>query len=284
MNRNAPSEDYSQDENIPGPDPSERRLTVYLSSTGVKAYLKHTLDATAGYATLIDANWKCDSNEVLRRIENCIYDNPQVLDDYECDVIIESDRALWVPAEIAEDEDAREAVYTSIFPAEADDIFHDLMTESPESPAVLYTLCPGLPSFLRRTFPGARISSQFTPMYRRFASRLTDETALFADLREERMDILVFHGQNLLMGSTHRYADDQDAYYHILNCIRQCGLDEKKCEVYISGLKDVRRTLLNDLRDELPYVRNTMLPRIDSPKNMPTPALICATNIRKSRF
>lgn len=264
----------------PGADPSERRLTVCLSRHGVKAYLKHTLDAAAGYRTLIDTQWTCDPAEVLRRIENTVYDHPEVLDDYECDVIIESDRVMWVPAEIADDDEARETVFTAVYAAEAEDIFTDIPDDS--GIASLYHLCPGLPAFLRRTFPGARVSSQQTQLYRRFKGRVSDEVSAFADLRRGQMDLLIFNGQNLLLGSTHPYSDENDAAYHLLNCIRQTGIDITKCEIYLSGDRETRAAMIADLRDESNYVRNAMLPRIDAPEGMSTAALICATTKRAS--
>lgn len=262
-------------------DPSERRLTVYLSAWGVKAYLKNPYSATEGYRIIINTAWKCESNELLRHIENAVYDHPEVLDDYECDVIIESDKTLWLPGEVAEEDDVRCEIYSTVYPCDDEDIFMDTVKLGDgEEASCLYTLCPGLPSFLQRTFPGARVSCQLTQLFHRFYTRVTDEPTLFVDLRSGRMDMLTFRGNEFLMGCTHRYADDQDAYYHIINCLRQCGLDERKCEVYLSGDREVRTKLVNDLRDELTYVRNTMLPRIDAPADMPTAALVCEVNRR----
>lgn len=283
MDNNNIYDGFTDNQGPSSADPSERRLTVYLSASGVKAYLRNTIDVTNGYRTLIDASWKCETKDLLRKIENCIYDHPEVLDDYECDVIIESDKVMWVPVAVAEDEEMRAIVYNSLYPnVEDSDIFEDLTGKDEEDAASLYTLCPGLSSFLQRTFPGAKISCQQTQLFSRFKGRVTDEPSIFADLRDGRMDILIFRGNEFLMGSTHRYADEQDAYYHILNCIRQCHLDEKKCEVYLSGDRQTRTVLLNDLRDELSYVRNTMLPRIDTPREMPTAALVCNVNHRLS--
>ncbi|MCM1291259.1 MAG: DUF3822 family protein [Prevotella sp.] len=265
-------------DNLPSADPSERRLTICIGFGGIKAYLKNTVDVTAGYRTLIDASWKCDESELLRHIENTVYDHPEVLDDFECDIIIVSDKLLWIPSEIAEDEECRDKIFTDVFNVDSENIFEDIIKETPEHISAVYYLCPGLPSFIRRTFPGARVSSQLTQLFHRFYGRVTDEPSVFVDLRHDRMDMLIFNGKEFLLGATHRYADEHDAYYHILNCIRQCSLDEKRCEVYLSGNRNIRALLLNDLRDELTYVRNTMLPRIDAPAEMPTAALVSEVN------
>lgn len=284
MSKTEIREEYIHEESIQSADPSEKRLTVYISSKGLKAYLKHTMDATAGYRTLIDTQWSVSSEELLRNIESCIYDHPEVLDDYECDVIIGADKILWVPEAVAMDEDARFEVFSAVYPVDEEDIFFDITTPGKDAPSSLYFLCKGLPAFLRRTFPGARVTSHQTLLYRRFVSRNSEDPSLYADLRNGSMDVLVFRGKEFLLGAVHRYADDQDAFYHILNCLRQCGIDEKKCEVYLSGDRELRLTLLRDLREELPYVRNTMLPRVDSPKNMPTAALICVSQIRQPNY
>lgn len=255
-------------------DPALWRLTVYIGAGKLRAYLRNTADPTLPMKTLAAADWNCKPQEILQRIESAVYDNPSMLEDYSADIVIESDRTLWAPTEMVPDEDAVAENYNVVFPEAAeDDIFADFEGEA----VCLYHLCSGLGAFIRRTFPGSRVTSQMTQLYRRFRRRPTEKTALYADLRDELADILILDRGRLLQSSTHPARNMAEAQYHLLNCLCVSGVNLKETEIFLSGTRDLRAELIKELREELPLVRNTMLPRIDSPKEMPTAALICMT-------
>ena len=72
-------------------DVADWRLICVISSRRMCAYLKHT-DPTRDLEVLFDESWRDDSSSLLSRIENLVYDHPQVLDDFSADIIIDSGR------------------------------------------------------------------------------------------------------------------------------------------------------------------------------------------------
>lgn len=257
-------------------DPALWRLTVYLGAGCVKAYLRNTADASAPLRELASAAWQAPVEETLRRIENAVYDNPAVLDDYSADIIIESDRALWMPKEYAGDEEEAAGLYRKVFPeADEDDVFSDFEGDK----VCVYHLVNGLAAFIRRTFPGARVCSRQSVLYRRFRLRPAESFSVYVDLRGKKADILILRNSALLHSSTHPARSMREAQYHIVNCMDVSGVDRETTEVLVSGDRTLRHELIAALREGLPMVRNTTLPRVSGPEGMPTPVILCtATN------
>lgn len=274
------NQDISTDEISRGPefaDPAMWRLTVYLGAGTVKAYLRNVSDPTVEVRRLAADSWdaaRLSDADILRHIENAVYDNPAMLDDYSADIIVESDRALWMPKEIADDEEAVAEKYRIVFPgADEDDIFSDFEGDT----VCAYHLVNGLAAFIRRTFPGARVSCQQTVLFRRFRLQPVESTAVYVDLRGAKEDIIILSDSRLVHASTHPANTMREAQYHILNCMAAADVDNTKSEVFISGDRLMRTDLIKALREGLPMVRNTMLPRLAGPEEMPTPVIVCST-------
>lgn len=260
-------------------DPAMWRLTVWLGASSMRAWLRNIADPGAPVRVLASASWTPQHGETLRHIENAVYDNPAILDDYSADIIVESDRALWMPKEMADDEETAAELYKIVFPAvDEDDVFSDFEGET----VCVYHLADGLGAFIRRTFPGARVTSQLTRLFRRFRLQPNESTAVYADLRGNKVDIIILKDATLLHASTHNARSTREAQYHILNCMRAAEVNSQKAEVFLSGEKEKRAELIKMLREGLPMVRNTMLPRFDMPSDMPTAAMLCVSQaVRK---
>lgn len=268
-----------QSDNIDYADPAFWRLTVCMGAGRLYACLRNTSAAAAPLRTLVNRVWNAPPEETLRHIENAVYDNPSVLDDYSADIIIESDRALWVPAALTADEDSIADAYRMVYDAADDDVFCD--TEG--SASCLYHLTDGLGAFIRRTFPGARVTSQHTRLYRHFRRIPADGDTLYADLRGEKADILIMRRGELLQSSTHNATSAREAQYHILNCLTTAQADIAGAEIFISGHKERRRELTELLREQMPMVRSALLPNIaGADEDMPTAALLCAAAVRQT--
>ena len=150
-------------------DIADWRLICVISARGMGAWLKHA-NPTQEIVTLFDEKWTCHSDTLLERIENTVYDHPQVLDDFSADIAIVAPKSIWVPtAMVADDEEEAARLYNQIYTAEECDI----MSEAVEDATSLFTLVPGLNAFLQRTFPGARLHSHLAVMARRFRERRT---------------------------------------------------------------------------------------------------------------
>ena len=248
-------------------DVAEWRLLCCISETGISAYLKNS-NPTEEIKVLFEEKWQADPDSLLEKIENAVYDHPQVLDDFTADIVIVAPKSIWVPTELVEDDEENAAyLYNQVYDAED----YDVMTEAMGDATNLYSLVPGLNAFLQRTFPGARIHSHIAVMAARFRERNSDMPRIYAEIRSNKVDILAFDRRNLLMAATHTWHEVSDIQYHLFNIMNVYGLDPKEVQVSLSGLRDEKNTLMRELRKSVNYVMLTMLPSVGGKTGMPTP-------------
>lgn len=246
-------------------DIADWRLICVISAQGMGAWLRH-VNPTQELVTLFDEKWNAESETLLERIENAVYDHPQVLDDFTADIAVVAPRSIWVPSELVADDDEEAArLYTQIYTAEESDIISGTAGDA----TCLCSLVPGLSAFLQRTFPGARVHPHMSVLARRFRERGSDEPRVFIDIRDGEADFLAFDRSRLLMGATHVWHDPADIQYHLFNIINVYGLDPSEVQVSLSGPRDLKTDLMRELRRTLAYVMLTMMPGIGSKADMP---------------
>lgn len=249
-------------------DTAEWRLVVYISESGMSAYLKSVENPLEPVSTLFETTWERDGSRLLDNIEKGVYDHPQLLDDFSTEIVICTPHALWVPADVAADPEEGAALYNKVYNAEDEDIFSDTL----DGMVCLYTLVPGLRSFLLRTLSGARISCQQTVLLRRFMSRGADMPRVYIDIREGEADFTVLDDRRLLLSATHFWNDPMDIAYHLFNIMDVYGLDKGNTQVSISGERDTKAFLVKELRKHVSYVMLTMMPSAVSKAEMPLAA------------
>lgn len=272
-------EKYSTYRGLRIDDTAEWHLVIYISESGISAYLKQIENPLEPIVTMFSKEWKCDDGSLLSNIENAVYDNPQLLDDFSTDVVICSPRSIWVPASVSDDRDSCAVLYNRVYAGnEAEDLFIDDLGEMKN---IAY-LCSGLAPFLRRTLSGSRIRTQQGILASRLSERGADMPRLYVDLYGDKADMLLFDGRKLLLGATHSWREQNDIVYHVLNIIDVYGLDREKVQVSISGGKGIKTELMKDLRKFMPYVMLTMLPTAVSKTEMPLSAAFAITRISSS--
>ena len=246
-------------------DPSDWRLVCVISERGMEAYLRNMEDPTAEVACLVKEEWNPGDGDLLQKIESTVYDHPQLLDDFTADIALTAPRSLWVPRRILEEwDDLGDSYYTRIYESDPEDIMRDW----DEDKVCLYTLTRGLPAFLQRTFPGAKIRNHQSVLVERFGSRVSDLPRVFIDLREGEADFVLLDGKQLLQAVSHEWGTLEDAEYHFYNLLDVYGFDPKKLEVSLSGLRDEKRELMQRLRERVAYVMMTMVPAVASKAGM----------------
>lgn len=249
-------------------DIADWRLICVISAKGMCAYLKHS-DPTREVVTLFEEKWNEDSGLLLSRIEETVYDHPQVLDDFSADIAIVASDTLVIPVQlVGDDEDDAKELYRSIYSVEEDDV----MLEYVDGEVMAYSLVPGLSSFLMRTFPGASIHSHLGVLTKRFRERSSDMPRVYVNIRSGKCDILAFDCRNLLLASTHEWHDVDDIQYHVFNVMNVYGLNPEETQVSLSGLKDVKTSLMQALRKNINYVMLTMIPSLGARAGMPVVA------------
>lgn len=255
-------------------DIADWKLICHISETGISAYLKH-INPTEDIRTLFEESWQCEPEDILEKIENTVYDHPQVLDDFSADIVIVAPKSIWVPtAEVEDDEDRASYLYNQVYAA--DDA--DIMSESVDDATCLYCLVPGLNAFLQRTFPGSRIHSHLAVMVTRFRERSYDMPRIYANIRTGKVDLIAFDRKNLLMAATHSWHELSDIQYHLFNIINVYGLKPDEVQISLSGLKEEKNQLMHELRKSINYVMLTMLPTVGGKSGMPVTAALLLRN------
>ncbi|MCM1153099.1 MAG: DUF3822 family protein [Muribaculum sp.] len=226
------------------------RLLLYIKPRGMSACLRHIEDKNALPVVLFDAEWNPQESELLSNIENTVYDNPRLFDDYATEIIIEAPRTIFVPSNIIDEPGRDTELYTEVYSADQEDIFTDSLGEE----TALFSLGPGVPSFLQRTLPGARILSHLAVIANRYRRHTSEVARIYADIRTDEVDILAFEGTSLLSASVQSWSDPADAAYRILLLMQAYGIDRNAAEIRVSGLPEAKTTLVEMLRRMASYV------------------------------
>ncbi len=237
------SEDFNKkDYRADALDNGQWHLAVDISLHGIGAWL--VPDASLGRTpkTLVRESWQPSEDGLLRRIEDVVYDNPTILDDYSADIIVESERQLWLPASAYPlDEDCAE-IHTKVFGGQA----YDVLINESGNEKIAFSLIPGLKSFLQRSFPGARIWSQLT-LLKEAAMTPHESFKCVVDVRESSADIILLDRSELLCASSHPWKSENDIAYTLLNMLQTYGVDNTDTEIVFSGIREIRRNLGNTL-------------------------------------
>lgn len=238
-------------------DTGQWLLVVEISAAGISAILKNVDYDDTPTMQIFQKDWNESAENLLSNIESAVYDNPRILEDFATKVIIRSDKALWIPADLTEDEEFDDRYFTCVYPAEAEDIAADFGEEE----VCLYTLVPGLNSFINRTLPGSRIFSHLSVLKTAFQKfrDTRDESSprsneLFINIRPGFADIFAFSEGRFLNGATHIWNGTPDIVYKALLVTHAYGIPttETSCHI-ICGDAERKEidTLLSEFFPEL---------------------------------
>lgn len=212
-------------------DTGQWRLLLKIGSTGLSAFLENTVHTEIEPQPLCDVTWHPDKDQLRKNIEDAVYNNPRLLDDFATRIIIFDKRTLFIPSDIAEETvRAEEDLYKKIYMAEEEDI----MSDRDKDITAVWCLAPGVKSFLMRTFPGARISCNLMEKVRQYRKRNNDLT-LFAVTRHQETDLLLLSGPDLISAATHDLIDSDDMVNRILNLLDVYNLDLSDVTIRVAG-------------------------------------------------
>lgn len=223
-------------------DTGQWHLAVDISERGLGAWLIPDESLGRVPKTLVDEHWEPSDEGLLTRIENAVYDNPTILDDYSADIVIESNRQLWLPSEFYPTDDDCAEAYVSVYGGDILDVMvNDLGTEK-----VAFMLVGGLKSFMQRSFPGARIWSQ-QALLKGAALTAPGGNKTLVDIRDGNVDFVTIRHDELLSVSSHPWKTETDIVYPLFLTFQTYGVDSKETEVVMSGIREIRQSLGNTL-------------------------------------
>lgn len=212
-------------------DTGQWRLLLKIGATGLEAFLENTIHTEIPPQPLCEVSWEINKDMLLKNIEEAVYGNPRLLDDFATRIILYDTRTLFIPTAIAEESaGAEEEIYRKVYSAEESDI----MTDFDGDITAAWCLAPGVKGFLMRTFPGARITSNImnkVKEYRREGSGLR----LRVDAREEEVDLVLLNDEALISASTHRWTHTDDIAYLCLNLLEVYNYPVSECRIFLSG-------------------------------------------------
>ena len=264
-------------------DTGQWRLIVSISLSGISAVFKNIVDLTAPPVLLFNIRWEATPATLLEKVEETIYNNPRMLEDFATHIVVYTDKSLWIPEELTEDDEFDENMFTCIYPVDSsEDIFADFGGKE----VCLYTLAPGLNSFLRRTLPGCRVSSHLSvlkPVFEneelsRLNGRNSEEFSerVYVNMRDNSADIFAFSNSRFLSGSTFRWQDVNDIAYRIFLLSQVYGLDPMKVDLCILGSDRHCSLLSGVIAEYIPNINTLKWPRITEEYHIPLAAALVA--------
>ncbi len=251
-------------------DTVEWRLVIFVSERGMSAYLKNLENPLENIVTLFEESWDQDESMLLHRIEECVYNHPQLLDDFATEIIICSPRALWFPEKESRDPERLLQLYGEVYPVDGTDLFED----EREGMTCAYSLVAGLPSFLRRTLSGAKVSCHQGVLVSKFIKQNNESPVLYIDIRVDDADYILIDNGKLLLASTHQWHNMMDIGYMAMNIFDVYGLNPKMAQVSLSGETSDKQELVKIMREQISYVMFTLVPTAVSKVKMPLSAAI----------
>lgn len=212
-------------------DTGQWRLIIDVSAEGMGAVLRHVSDLTRPAVRVFSERWEFSKGkELLKRIENAVYEHPGILDDYATEIVVDTDKITFVPSDIVgTDEFPEESIYSTMFPGE------EVITENLGEATVLCSLVNGFDGFMARTIPGARIRSHLGVM----ASFVKDTVS-----RDENFSVRVIFGDGkgyffafgegrLICASEHALQSAEECLGIIADMDKVWGSDSAKKDISI---------------------------------------------------
>lgn len=207
------------------------------------------------------------SQTLCENVKNSIYENPQLLQEYDRTyLLVDTPRFTLVPEEMETCEENRIPYYDFCYPGHNDYIVENRLTLN--RAYLLFGLDRELYTFLCRTFSAPTVLHPLTPLSEYFFlhSRNGNEAKVYLHLRQERFDLIVFKQGRLLLANTFDYTTADDIAYFTLLSWKQLSLDQARDRLYLAGEKSMRQPLTEILqkylKSVLPYPFPSQLFRI----------------------
>lgn len=197
----------------------------------------------------------------LKALENAIYDNPLLLNEYrQVRIMAHSERFIVLPPEFKHPDDAIEAFDTAFPHREGDFALCSLPCCGV---SVGFELPRGVLGFLERTFDMPPILHHLYPLmeYYKHQDEGREVACLHLHLRDDSTDLVMTRSQEgLVMANTYPTPTPQDAIYFALHAFKTFGLDVKRDELLLTGSKPLRDKVMPELRKYVSYVMPAIIP------------------------
>lgn len=224
--------------------------------------LEYLFFSEAEENSLISGAIKFDESfdDYLKAVENAIYDNPVLLDDYkQVRIIVHSQHFLIFPHEVDDDSDA-ETFFDAAYPNTEGDFALCRLKDCGVN--IGFKCATGLTGFLQRTFNNPDIVHHLYPLCEHFKAANNDSgiARMYLNMSDDSMDLLIFNKGALQLANTFSFHTPDDALFYALHAWKSYGLDATKDEIQLTGDKAARDTIAPMLRRFVSYVMPAIYP------------------------
>lgn len=200
------------------------------------------------------------ADSYLKAVENAVYDNPLLLDDYrQVRVIINSQRFLVLPS--AYEEFEAQEVFDTTFPNSEGEMAICHLDRCDVN--IAFEVPNGLLGFLQRTFSTPPVFHHLHPLcehYKRL-NEGTEISRMFLNLNDDnRMDMVVYRNGKMVLANSFDYHSEQDATFYALHAWDSLGLDRLNDELQLTGNKAKRNIVVPVLRKYIGFVMPAIYP------------------------
>ena len=245
--------------------PSGHHLLVELRNEGIYFASFDPLEDDTYQSCSVSFTAK--NRPLCENVKNCVYENPQLLQEYDRTyILVDTSHFTFVPEELEKEEENRLPYYDFCFSGHDDHVIENHLVLN--HAYLLFGVEHELYTFLCRTFSNPIILHPLASLCEYFFlhSRNGNETKAYLHLRKERVDLIVFKQGRLLLGNTFDYASVEDIAYYTLLAWKQLSLDQTRDRIYLAGQKNLRQPLTELLqkyiKTVLPYPFPSQLFRI----------------------
>ncbi|MCH5239065.1 MAG: DUF3822 family protein [Muribaculaceae bacterium] len=187
-------------------DTGQWRLILNIGLSGLQAELNNTIHPELPPQPLCNVSWQPDKEKLRENIEEAIYNNPRLLDDFATTITIFDPLTLFIPTDIAEEKNsAEEDLYKKVFPS----LDEDIMNDRDNDITAVWSLAPGVKSLLLRSFPGARITCNLMQLVKRLR-KSNARLSLFLNNRGNEIDLILLDANRLISASTHPVSNQEN--------------------------------------------------------------------------
>lgn len=202
--------------------------------------------------------WECATADVLSRVEDAIYEDPLLLDDYRTSILVRPSATLLLPPHMV-DEDDYEGNARALDVVDAAE-YKDVWCERIGETTALFSTPGGVKDFLSRSFLTEDVHHILKPMVEHFAAKAKGEGGekVWVHVGHSVLDMVAFRNGKLLHAGSWKCTEAADAAYFILFAWRALRLDPAQGELRVSGDEKVCRNLMTMLRRHINYVGLTI--------------------------
>ena len=198
-----------------------------------------------------------NSNSWLKALENAIYDNSDLLNEYKRVVItLHAQHFAIMPQELQHKaQQVLEASFSSIE--------GEVMTcEGGALGTIIACDVPhGTTAFLKRTFASSTILHHLSPLCNYCCRAYGDDNAcLHINVQQNLAHLVATCKGELMMANTLPYRSLSDLAYYALSMWQQCGFDNATGKIQLTGDNEKRKELAQQLRQWVPFAMPEVMP------------------------